>query len=307
MTFRLLAACALLAAASTAAGPKEPAPKPGPADQAVKPEELPAEGESDAPEQLPPGMTAGPAKVTLGENAELSVPEGVVFGDAATARKIMEQSGNLVSNQEAGILLMKGSTVIFEFDPVGYVKDDDKDKLDPEKMLSSLREGQEEANKELAKLGRPQLELTRWAVKPHYDDATHNMEWAPVVKNKENGHETVNYNVRLLGRRGVMEATLLVNPEGLEAELPVFRGTLKGFGFKAGEDYASWREGDKVAEYGLAALVTGGAVAVAAKSGLLGKLWKLIVAGVAALVAGIQKLFGKKQTTVVAQDQQRGE
>ncbi len=305
MTLRLLAACALLVSSAVLANPKKPAPTP--AEPAPSAEGQPAEGEAAANEPLPPGMTPGPAKVKLGHNAEIQVPEGVVFGDASIAKKIMEQSGNLVSGQEAGILLLEGSTVLFEFDDVGYVKDDDKDKLDADKMLSSLREGQDEANKELAKLGRPQLELPRWAVKPHYDDATHNMEWAPVVKNKENGHETVNYNVRLLGRRGVMEATLLVKPEGLETELPIFRQTLKGFAFNAGEDYASWRDGDKVAEYGLAALVTGGAVAVAAKSGLLGKLWKLIVAGIAALVAGAQKLFGKKDTTVVSQDQQRGE
>jgi uncharacterized membrane-anchored protein len=252
-------------------------------------------------------MTEGPTTATLGSNAEIHVPEGVVHGTAAITKQMLEKGGNLVSGREVGLLMWGAATVIFEFDNVGYVKDDDKDKLDADKMLESLRDGQNEANKELKRLGRAELELTRWAVKPHYDEATHNMEWAPVVRNKQNGHETVNYNVRLLGRRGVMEATLLVKPELLDAELPHFRKQLEGFKYHGGEDYASWREGDKVAEYGLAALVTGGTVALAAKSGLLGKLWKFLLVGVAGIGGWLKNLFSKKDTGMVEQDKSREE
>jgi uncharacterized membrane-anchored protein len=77
---------------------------------------------------------------------------------------------------------------------------------------------------------------------------------------------------------------------------------MKGFQFTAGEDYSSFRAGDKVAEYGLIALVAGGAGAVAAKTGLLSavvvffkKGAKLIVVGVAALAAFLKKLFSGKK------------
>jgi uncharacterized membrane-anchored protein len=59
--------------------------------------------------------------------------------------------------------------------------------------------------------------------------------------------------------------------------------------------------GDKVAEYGLAALVLGGAAAIATKKGLwavivgfLVKGWKLVAIAVAAVGASLRKLFGKK-------------
>lgn len=291
---------------STLALAQKPAkPTPAPAEEeAVAPDE----GEG-ADEPLPPGMTEGPAKVKIGSNGDLQLPAGVIFGDAKVAKDILERSGNLTNGQEVGILLNGESSVIFEFDPVGYVKDDDKEALDADKMLSSLRETQEEANEELKSRGLDELELTGWQVKPHYDQATHNLEWAPLVLNKKNNHQTVNYNVRILGRRGVMEVTLLVSPEKFDAELPKFRETLKGFTFTQGEDYMSWVKGDKVAEYGLAALVTGGAVAVAAKSGLLGKLLKPLLIGLAALGAAVKNLFTrkKKSSSVVDNDQNRGE
>lgn len=289
MTIRLSALLAVTAFFASPALAKKPAPAPPAAAQDE------AEPEADAePEALPPGMTEGPAKVKLGSNAEIQIPEGTVHGDAATTRALLERSGNLTSGREVGMLINANGEgqVIFEFNAEGYVKDDDKDELDADKMLASLREGQDEANKELVRLGRSELELPRWEVKPLYDPTTHNLEWAPIVRNKASGHESVNYNIRLLGRRGVMEVTLLVSPDKLQAQLPWFRELLKNYTYVAGEDYASWRSGDKVAEYGLAALVGGGAVAAGFKLGIFAKFWKVIVGGIAALGAGLKRLFG---------------
>ncbi len=246
----------------------------------------------DAAPELPPGITRGPAKVKLGTQSELDVPEGAQFGDAATTRRILEESGNLTSGKEMGILLNDEASVIFDFDSIGFVKDADKEALDADKILESLRAGQDEANKELTRLGRPNLELAGWKVLPHYDPTTQNLEWGILVQNKETKRQSVNYNVRLLGRRGVVEATLLVSPERLENQLTWFRKALSGHKFIAGEDYASWRSGDKVAAYGLAALVTGGVVAAAAKSGFLAKAWKFILIGLVALGGAVKKLFG---------------
>ncbi len=71
----------------------------------------------------------------------------------------------------------------------------------------------------------------------------------------------------------------------------------KNFTWKAGESYAEFREGDKVAEYGLAALIAGGAAAVAIKTGFLAKFLKPIIIGVIALFGAIasffKKLFGR--------------
>jgi uncharacterized membrane-anchored protein len=91
-----------------------------------------------------------------------------------------------------------------------------------------------------------------------------------------------------------MNATLVADPETLQADVQSFKASLAGFEFNPGERYAEFHEGDRVAEYGLAALVVGGGAAIAAKTGLLAKFWKLIVLGVAGLAGLVKKLLGRK-------------
>src|SRR5690606_6227101 len=120
----------------------------------------------------------------------------------------------------------------------------------------------------------------------------------PISQMQQSGSQVVNYNTRLLGRRGVMEVVVVSSPETLTASIADFKELVPGYEFSAGEKYAEFREGDHVAEYGLAALITGGAAAVAAKKGWLAaigvflvKMWKLLVIGVVAVGAGIRKFF----------------
>jgi uncharacterized membrane-anchored protein len=55
------------------------------------------------------------------------------------------------------------------------------------------------------------------------------------------------------------------------------------FQFRQGSRYADFISSDKVATYGLTALIAGGAGAVAVKTGLFMKMWKFILAIVLAL------------------------
>jgi uncharacterized membrane-anchored protein len=91
-----------------------------------------------------------------------------------------------------------------------------------------------------------------------------------------------------------MSADLVVSPEYYERALPAFNGVIGKFEYQSGHSYAEWREGDKIAAYGLTALVAGGAGAVLAKTGLLQKFGKAIVLALAAGVAALRKLiFGR--------------
>jgi hypothetical protein len=86
----------------------------------------------------------------------------------------------------------------------------------------------------------------------------------------------VNYAIRLLRRRGVRHAVLVTDPARLTADVAEFKTALAGYTFVTGERYSEFRAGDRVAEYGLAALVLGGAAAVATKGGFLKAFGKLI-------------------------------
>jgi len=248
----------------------------------------------------------GPAKVDVGKVAELAVPEGFVFTGKKGTQDLLKAMGNLVGDMEEGFLAPstvfdKESDarwfVVFEFNPIGYVKDDEKDKLDPVSLLKGFQEGNVRANKEREKLGYEKLELVGWAVEPHYEEKTNNLEWGLLLKS-EKGHETVNYEIRLLGRTGVMQCTLVLGPKELKSGLPRFRDLLGGCGYKTGERYAEYRAGDKIAKYGLIGLIGAGGLAVAAKTGLLKYVWKyivFIVLGVVALFKKIwNRLFGRR-------------
>jgi len=251
---------------------------------------------------------AGPATAKLGSQAQIDLPVGYEFLDGPTTRALMKASGEPTSDAELGLIMPTNAdwSVLFEYQEVGYVKDDDKDKLNADKLLQSIKEGTAEANKERVRNGVAPLEIVGWEVPPRYDEKTHNLEWA--VRATSEGRQILNYNTRLLGRKGVMEVVLIVEPEQLQETLPTFRNMLANYSFQTGQTYAEYRSGDKVAKYGLAALVVGGAAVGAAKLGLLSGLflilkkgWKLVVLAVAAVIAAIKKLmarvFGGRQQT----------
>jgi uncharacterized membrane-anchored protein len=252
-----------------------------------------ATSEAVAP-QLELGWQKGPASGDLGGLATVEVPEGYAFLGPEDTKKILEAMGNLTDGSEKGSLFPADDDwfLVFEFQDVGYVKDDEKDDLDADALLESIREGSERGNEERARRGLAKMTVTGWALAPQYDPATHNLEWA-VRFAVENEAPVVNQNTRILGRRGVMAATLVADPEELASVQPKADALLAGFDFASGQRYAEFTKGDKVAQYGLAGLVLGGAAAAAIKTGFFKKFWKLLVVGVAAAASFLRRLFGR--------------
>jgi uncharacterized membrane-anchored protein len=229
----------------------------------------------------------------LGARAKIEVPQGFVFTGGDTARKILEFTQNIPSGRELGVFAPDDFHwwVVFDFDESGYVSDEEKDELDADEILKSLQQSATDGNEERRRRGLAEHEIAGWVVPPHYDAQTQNLEWAFRIKSSDGG-ESVNHNTRLLGRKGVMEVTLVCGPNDLDSALPEFRRQLEGFQYVSGERYSEYTSGDKLAAYGLTALVAGGAGVLAAKTGLLAKLWKVILVAVLAVGAFVKKLFG---------------
>lgn len=244
------------------------------------------------------GWKLGPTKGDLKGRALIEVPEGFRFLDSADAARLLVLSGNRSTGRELGVIENKaeGWWVIFEFDDVGYVKDDEKNKLDADKLLKSIKARNEQGNEYRKENGQPPISIVGWHVKPNFNDETKNLEWSVLAESR--GSKFVNYNVRVLGRNGVTEVTLIDSLESVDKSMPSFREVLKNFSYKSGESYSEFKSGDKIAEYGLGALVLGGAAAVGYKLGFFAtlgvffkKFFKLIIAGVVALAVGIKKLL----------------
>lgn len=237
----------------------------------------------------------GPKTVNLGSKAEIDLPEGFIFLDAKNTKKYLELTRNFPDDSEVGSIFGDDWWVVFSYSDEGYVKDDDKSALDAKAMLENIAASCEAANKERKKRGWGTMNAIDWFKKPNYNEKTNNLEWAPTYKSTDpegESHLVVNYNTRLLGRSGIMSVTLVMSPEqgGI---MPDYEKLIAGFRYKEGSRYAEWRPGDKVAEYGLAALIGGGALAIAAKSGILQKAWKLIVVAIVAVGAAFKKFYKK--------------
>lgn len=247
-----------------------------------------------------PSFLEGPASAKLGEVASIEVPTGFRFLDGKTTRALMKAAGEPTSGNELGLLSPTNEhwSVIFEFSDIGYIKDAEKEKLDADKLLKAIKEGTEAANEERKRAGNSPLIIEGWEQPPHYDEKTQNLEWS--IRATSDGEPILNYNTRILGRKGVMEAVLIIEPDKLQATLPKFKELLADHKFQTGESYAEYRQGDKLAKYGLAALITGGAAVGAAKLGLFASLavffkkaWKLVVVAVVAVAGVFKKFFGR--------------
>ncbi len=237
----------------------------------------------------------GPGDQSLGGRAELKYSKDYRFLDSAGAKSRLKMSGNHVEKRDIlGMVehLQDKWWVVFEFDEIGYVKDDEKDKLNADKILASYREGIEAENKER---DGPPTHVVGWHTKPNYNEQTHNLEWAIIFENS--GEQYVNYRVKLLGRHGVVDGTWVGDLKALDTAVTQFRQVLQDFKYKSGETYAEYRAGDKIARYGLGALVLGGATLGAAKLGLFPavflffkKGFKFIIVGIVALGAWLKRL-----------------
>jgi len=194
--------------------------------------------------------------------------------------------------------------VVITYIEDGYVKDDEAAGINYNDLLKEMQEGTREANPERIKQGYEAIELVGWAAPPHYDKAAHKLYWAQELSVASASEHTLNYDIRALGRRGVLSLNAIASMGQLQAIERDMREVLSFVEFNEGHRYGDYVAGvDKVAAYGIGALIAG---TVAAKAGLFKLLLGALIAGkkfviiaLAALGAFLKKLFSgrrKKET-----------
>lgn len=258
-------------------------------------EEAAKEEAADNPEPTwPANAVLGPGEVKL-DQATIALPATHVFIPKDEAAAMLEDMGNVPGENLLGLIAPKDIEgeqyfITVRWDAEGYVRDDDADKMDTDEMLESFKDGVEESNEFRKEKGFRPIHIDGWGQVPTYDKSLHHMVWGLIVADDEG--KSVNYNTRLLGREGYLALNLVCAPDRLEALRPMLKDLLAEVHYLEGKRYADFKEGgsDKVAEYGLAALVMGGAAAAGKtflKVGLIAKFGKVILA---ALIAG-KKFF----------------
>ena len=252
--------------------------------------------------------TAGPAEITLRDQAKLSLPKDYFFVPQTEGLRVMRAYGN-TPNPATFTGLVVGSKpednwlVVINFIKEGYIRDDDAKDWNAEDLLSNLREGTEQSNKEREARGFPHLEIVGWVEKPAWDAAAHRLVWSLSTRQKgaaAGATPGVNYNTYALGREGYFSLNLLTDLSRVEAQKAIPRYLLASLAYEPGKRYEDFNAStDRVAEYGLAALI---GVAAAKKLGFLALIGvffaqfaKIILVAIAAGGALLVKLLRSRK------------
>ncbi len=252
-------------------------------------------------------MQRGPVDVPLAGQATLKLPAGYGFVPGPEARQLLRAMGNHPGEREQGMIYPLADEnaswfVVVSYITSGYIKDDDARDWKADELLSGIREGTEESNKDRKARGIPEMEVIGWVEKPQYDAATRRLVWSISSRDKgapPNDIPGINYNTLALGREGYISMNLVTDLNAVEPLKPTAKLLLSGLEFNPGKRYSDFNAStDKVAEYGLAALVAGVA---AKKLGLFAimaaffvKYLKIIAVAAVAVFGGLAKWRRKK-------------
>jgi uncharacterized membrane-anchored protein len=250
-----------------------------------------------------------------GGMATIRLPKSFRFlGQEGSRRLLTEGWGNPPEAAEgvlgmlipAGIspLARDGWGIVITFEEDGYVDDSDAGRINYNKLLQEMQVATREGNEERRKQGLEPVTLIGWAEPPSYDAAAHKLYWAKELAFSGEAEHTLNYNIRILGRRGV----LVLNAVSGMKQLPMIRkearNILPAVEFEQGHRYQDYLPGkDKAAAYGITGLIVGATAAkVAAKVGLFKMIWlallafkKFAIAGAVFLAAAVKRLFTRKR------------
>ena len=251
--------------------------------------------------------------IVLGDElATLNLNEGFRYlNDAETQKILVEAWGNppqetlgMIFPDSVNPYLPEGWGVVLSYVEDGHIDDDDAADIDYEDLLEELKEEAVESSKERRELGYGGYSLVGWAESPYYDQESKKLYWAKELAFDESDINTLNYDIRVLGRKGYLRLNAIASVDQLEMVKPSMQDLLGKVEFNQGNTYFDFNpDVDEVAAYGIGALVAG---KLAAKAGLIkvigiffAKFWKIILIAGGALIAFIKKIWtGKEQREI---------
>jgi uncharacterized membrane-anchored protein len=262
-------------------------------------------------QEKPLQFTPGPARIAVRDQAVIDLPADYRFIPEASAKVAMERMGNRVDEALVGLIVPNQEAdwfIVVEYNPTGHISDDDAKNWNPDNLLSQIRDNTDAENAERRKAGRPELEVIGWAEKPRYDPQTSRLVWSMEARNKgeaKSGESIVNYKTLMLGREGLVSMNMVSPLATIGTDKAYVNLMLSKLDYTHGKKYTDFDvKTDRVAEYGLAALVAGVAVKklglIAVITAFLLKSAKVIVIAAAGGIAAFRRLFRRKQPDMPA-------
>lgn len=240
--------------------------------------------------------------------ATVNIPAGFKFLDAEQSRAVLVDIWGNPPDAATGVLGMifqenagvfdDTYTFVLEYDPMGYVSDEDADDIDYGELLTELQNDSRAANEQRRAAGYEGLELVGWAAPPYYDKERKVLHWAKELHADSADVNTLNYNVRVLGRKGVLILNAIGGMDQLESVKAGIPAVLKMASFNEGYTYEEFDSNvDEVAAWTVGGLVAGKVLAKAGILALILKNIKLVIIALGAAGAAAFKFFGGKKKT----------
>lgn len=239
--------------------------------------------------------------VLPGGVGELTVPSGFRYLDSAQSRRVLTKFWHNRDGSSLGMLLPanrgpldEGSwAYVIEYDAMGYVKDDDANDIDYSDLLSDMQQETEAGNPEREAAGYEPIHLMGWGANPYYDKSQHALHWAKILRFGNTPDSTLNYNVRLLGRKGVLILNAVASPDQLSQIKESIPSLLANVSFVKGQQYTDYSAGlDEVAAYTIGGLVAGKVLAKVGLFAVILKFWKLGLLALGGAWAALKRFFG---------------
>jgi uncharacterized membrane-anchored protein len=233
----------------------------------------------------------------------LAIPQGYQVLVGEDARKFVTLSGDPRDDSvEALVVNLKSSdAVFFQTYGEGHVSLDDWSDVDAAEMLSQIRSGTEEANKERRQQGVSTLQVIGWLQQPTLQRDSSTVYWA--LEGSDGQEAFVNSVALRRGREGYEELIWVTAKDTYVAAGGDLAAMLKAHSFDQGHRYGDFVAGDKVATYGIAGLVAAVAGAKVLKVAGLGVLLVLlkkfgvvIIAVIGGLIYKLRRGFRKSAT-----------
>jgi uncharacterized membrane-anchored protein len=276
---------------------------------AMLPALAPANAQQD-PQAVLDSLNYRQGEIVLGDNlATLTLTPAFRYIDGADTKKLLVDvwgnppgaaSGTLGAMLPTGIspLAPEAWAMIITYEDSGHVPDDDAAGIDYDELLREMQQSIRDGSEERVKQGYEKLELVGWAQPPRYDSQAKKLYWAQQLKFGDSPDDTLNYEIRALGRAGVLDLNIVA---GMSA-LPEISGRIDEIlgvvAFNPGSRYEDFQQGtDKVAEYGIAGLIAGGILAKAGFFKFLLGAGKFIILGILAVGGAVVGKFLRRKPT----------
>ncbi|MBX7227044.1 MAG: DUF2167 domain-containing protein [Chitinophagales bacterium] len=252
-------------------------------------------------------------KIDLGDGfAHITIPKGLTFINGKDSRFVLEDLwGNMPDSSVLGMVMPAGVSPIspdswafvLTFDKMGYVKDNDADDINYDDLLKDMKNDVIEENKIRKAQGYEEVELIGWASKPFYDKERKALHWAKEIKFGKNEENTINYDIRMLGRRGVLSFNAIGGMSHLPTIKTHINEVIEATAFSSGHKYADFDPKlDEVAAWTIGGLVAGKVLAKVGFLAIIAKFGKVIFLAIAGLFGVIAKFFrgskGQKDTDI---------